>query len=98
MNIDDLELTIRSDNGLQKAGITTVEDLVKLDWKQLTSIQNIGKKSVTEICWQCIQLLNGRMLEQRIEWEKMYPSRPDNWSEIREKAKKYDAIADIVGT
>ncbi len=98
MNIEDIELTVRSHCGLQKAGITTVEDLVKLDWKQLTSIKNIGKKSVTEICWHCIQLLNGRLKEQRIDWDKRWPSRPDNWKELREKAVKYDEIVNIVDT
>jgi DNA-directed RNA polymerase alpha subunit len=98
MNIEDLELTIRSHNGLTAAGITTVEQLVGLDWKQLNNIKNVGQKSISEICWNCIQVLNGRVTERRLDFEKRWPPRPHNWEELREKAKKYDAIAGIVGT
>lgn len=98
MNIIELEITTRSYKALKAAGITTVEQLVRLDWEQLNSIENIGQKSITEICWQCIQLLSGQMTEQRIEWEKRWPSIPANWEELIEKADKYDKIARIVGT
>lgn len=93
MNIEDLELTFRSHKGLAAAGITTVDQLVKLDWQQLQSIKNLGKKSVAEICWTCIQLLNGRMLERQIEWDKEFPKLPKN---AFEKIRKYDAIAKII--
>ena len=99
MNIDDLELTVRSQNALRNAGITTVEQLVTLNWKELNEIKNAGDKSVTEICWQCIQLLNGRMTAQRLEWERRWPpKKPGNWLELQEKARKFDEIAALVNT
>ena len=96
MNIEDLELTIRSHNGLMKAGITTIEQLVNLDWKQINNIKNIGQKSVSEICWQCIQLLNGQLMKQRLKYDTQWPPRPADWEDLREKSKKYDEIASIV--
>ena len=96
MNIDDLELTIRSSNALKNAGITTVEQLVNLDFSELSAIKNAGEKSITEICWACMQLLNGKILERAMEWDAKYPPRPNNWHENAEKAKRYDKIAAIV--
>jgi DNA-directed RNA polymerase alpha subunit len=96
MNIDDLELTIRSNNALRASGIDTVEKLIALDWEQINSLKNAGAKSVSEICWSCIQLLSGRMTEKRIEWDKKWPPRPTNWEELYEKANKYDKIMAII--
>ena len=87
---------MRSYNGLTSAGITTVEQLINLDWKQLNSINNLGKKSVSEICWECVQLLNGKMIERIMEYEKLRPSKPENWRELQVKANKYDAISEII--
>ena len=96
MNIEELYLTMRPENALHEAGITTVEQLINLDWKELNSIKNIGKKSVSEICWECVQLLNGKMIERIMEYEKLRPSKPVNWQEMREKANKFDAISEII--
>ena len=96
MNIDDLELTIRSSNALKNAGVTTVEQLVRLDFQALSAIKNAGEKSIAEICWACVQLLNGRLLERAMEWNAKYPPRPNNWREIADKAARYDKIAALV--
>lgn len=64
MDIAELELTVRSYNALKKAGITTVERLIELDWEDLNEITNIGEKSAAEICWECIKLLKGEMFKQ----------------------------------
>ena len=96
MNINDLELTIRSSNALKNAGITTVEQLVRLDFQALSAIRNAGEKSIAEICWACVQLLNGRFLERAMEWDAKYPPRPNNWREIADKAERYDKIAALV--
>jgi DNA-directed RNA polymerase alpha subunit len=96
MNLEDLELTIRSHGGLTKAGVTTVEQLITLEWSQLSKIKNIGSKSLSEISWECVQLLNGKMTERRLQWEKNWPAYNNN-KETHEKAKKYDAIKKITG-
>ena len=64
MNINELELTIRASNILNDAGIKTVEQLVSLDWGELNSIKGCGDKSVSEIAWNCVMVLNGRFAEQ----------------------------------
>ncbi len=47
--IDTLELSPRSLNGLRKAGIVNVHDLISKTTKQIWSIKNLGSKSVNEI-------------------------------------------------
>lgn len=96
MNLENLELTIRSDNWLRAAGVDSVEKLLALTWKDLNSIKNLGQKSVCEIVWATLQVLNGEALKQAEEWERKYPSRPTNWSELNEKARKFDEIVAIV--
>lgn len=92
MDINDLELTVRSDNGLRSVGVTTVEQLLNLSWEQLNAIPNIGHKSISMIAWSCIELLSGRLMERKIEWEnKWYPQR-DNWEEVTKKAETLDSI------
>lgn len=48
-NIDDLELTVRSQNCLKNFGITTVWALIQMNHADLLKIDNFGKKSLTEI-------------------------------------------------
>ena len=99
MQIHELELTQRSLNGLKAAGITKVEQLVELDWQQLAEIKNIGTKSLSEICWTCIQLLNGQMTEQRLDWEKQWPDSTltiEKFNERYRKSQKYDEIVNLI--
>ncbi|MCC6797731.1 MAG: hypothetical protein IT366_21640 [Candidatus Hydrogenedentes bacterium] len=99
MNIDDLELSIRSHNGLSKAGIDTVEKLANISWEEFNSIQNIGTKSVSEIVWQMLQLFNGDLMRMAEEWNQRFPAKqrpPADFDSLRVKAKKYDKIAAIV--
>lgn len=49
MTIDDLHLTVRSTNGLRRAGIEKVSELVTLTETDLKNINSIGEKSVSEI-------------------------------------------------
>lgn len=49
MTIDDLNLTVRSTNGLRKSGITKVSELIELSESDLRNINSIGEKSVNEI-------------------------------------------------
>ena len=49
MSIDDLDLTVRSYNCLKRAGISTVEELVKKSEDEMSKVRNLGKKSLKEV-------------------------------------------------
>lgn len=48
-NIGELELSVRSYNCLKRAGINTVQDLLKKTPDELANVRNLGKKSIDEI-------------------------------------------------
>mgnify|MGYP002524346644 CR=1 FL=1 len=47
--IGTLNLSVRSENGLRRAGINTIGDLEKMTTKELLGIRNLGKRSYDEI-------------------------------------------------
>ena len=49
MNIEYMDLSVRSYNVIKRAGINTVNDIVEMTYTELQQIKNIGKKSVEEI-------------------------------------------------
>jgi DNA-directed RNA polymerase subunit alpha len=49
MNVDELELSVRSHNCLRNANIKTIGDLVRLDESELLKFRNFGRKSLQEI-------------------------------------------------
>ncbi len=49
MTIEELNLSVRSQNGLEKAGIETVGQLIDRPFSALKTIDNLGDKSVSEI-------------------------------------------------
>ncbi|MGC0370551.1 DNA-directed RNA polymerase alpha subunit [Microbacterium sp. SLBN-111] len=49
MPIEDLDLSVRSYNGLKREGINTVSELVALSKTHLMNIRNFGQKSVDEV-------------------------------------------------
>lgn len=49
MSIEELNLSVRSQNGLEKAGIATVGELINRPFSGLKQIENLGDKSVSEI-------------------------------------------------
>ncbi len=49
MNVDELELSVRSHNCLKNANIKTIADLVRLDESELLKFRNFGRKSLQEI-------------------------------------------------
>ena len=49
VGIDALELSVRSYNGLKRAGINTIEQLCRIDDKKLASIRNLDAHCVDEI-------------------------------------------------
>ena len=49
MNIDELELSIRSYNCLKRANINTVEELISHTQEDMMKVRNLGRKSLEEI-------------------------------------------------
>tara|TARA_S200000501_G_C20826930_1_gene745363 strand:- start:193 stop:1167 length:975 start_codon:yes stop_codon:yes gene_type:complete len=48
-SIDEMELSVRSHNCLQAAGINLIADLVSKDESQMLKFKNFGRKSLTEL-------------------------------------------------
>jgi DNA-directed RNA polymerase subunit alpha len=49
MNVDELELSVRSHNCLRAANIRTIADLVRRDEPELLKFRNFGRKSLAEL-------------------------------------------------
>ena len=49
MNIDELELSVRSYNCLKRAGINTVEELCSKTPEDMMKVRNLGRKSLDEV-------------------------------------------------
>ena len=49
MNIDELELSVRSYNCLKRAGINTVAELINRTPDDMMKVRNLGRKSLEEV-------------------------------------------------
>jgi len=49
MSIEELELSVRASNGLKRASINTVGDLIQKTREEMSKIRNLGQKSLEEI-------------------------------------------------
>lgn len=49
MSIEDMDLSVRSNNCLRRAGIMTIDDLVKKSKDDMLKVKNLGSKSLDEI-------------------------------------------------
>ncbi len=49
LNIDELELSVRSFNCLKRAGINTVEELINKTPDDMMKVRNLGRKSLDEV-------------------------------------------------
>ena len=49
MNIEELDLSVRSYNCLKRAGINTVAELVQRNQEDMMKVRNLGKKSLEEV-------------------------------------------------
>jgi len=49
MSIEELDLSVRSFNCLKRAGINTVEELIKNTEEDMMKVRNLGKKSLEEV-------------------------------------------------
>ena len=65
MNIDELELSVRSYNCLKRAGINTVEELCNRTSEDMMKVRNLGRKSLEEVLAKLKEL--GLELNQSVE-------------------------------
>jgi DNA-directed RNA polymerase subunit alpha len=49
MTIEELDLSVRSYNCLKRAGINTVEELIRRSDEEMMKVRNLGKKSLEEV-------------------------------------------------
>lgn len=49
IEIENIDLSIRSYNCLKRAGINTIEDILLLDYNNVVRIRNLGRRSLLEI-------------------------------------------------
>ena len=52
MTIEELDLSVRSFNCLNRAGINTVEDLINKSEEEMMKVRNLGRKSLEEVIWK----------------------------------------------
>ena len=67
MNIDELELSVRSYNCLKRAGINTVAELINRTPEDMMKVRNLGRKSLEEVLAKLKEL--GLSKE---EWRRAY--------------------------
>ena len=65
MNIDELELSVRSYNCLKRAGINTVEELCNKTSEDMMKVRNLGRKSLEEVLAKLKEL--GLQLNSSVE-------------------------------
>lgn len=56
MNIEDLELSVRSYNCLKRAGINLVSELVQKSEEDMMKVRNLGRKSLEEVKKKLVEL------------------------------------------
>ena len=49
MTIEELDFSVRSYNCLKRAGINTVDDLIKKSIEDMMKVRNLGRKSLEEV-------------------------------------------------
>lgn len=56
MTIEELDLSVRSYNCLKRAGINTVEELIRRSEDEMMKVRNLGKKSLEEVQHKLVEL------------------------------------------
>ena len=59
ITIDELDLSVRSYNCLKRAGINTVEELIKKNEEEMMKVRNLGRKSLEEVQQKLAALVLG---------------------------------------
>ncbi len=49
MNLEDMDLSVRSYNCLKRAGINTLEDIIQCTMEDMAKVRNLGRKSLEEV-------------------------------------------------
>lgn len=49
ITIEELDLSVRSYNCLKRAGINTIEELIKKNEEEMMKVRNLGRKSLEEV-------------------------------------------------
>ena len=49
ITIEELDLSVRSYNCLKRAGINTVDELIKRNEEEMMKVRNLGRKSLEEV-------------------------------------------------
>ena len=49
MTLEELDLSVRSFNCLKRAGVITVEDMIKMTEEDMMKVRNLGRKSLEEV-------------------------------------------------
>lgn len=62
-SIEDMDLSVRSYNCLKRAGINTIEDLIKRTEDDMLKVKNLGRKSLEEVIYKLAQ--EGLSLKKR---------------------------------
>ena len=76
MNIDELELSVRSFNCLKRAGINTVEELCNRTSEDMMKVRNLGRKSLEEVLGKAERAWSLSQSERRPAVRKARPSEP----------------------
>jgi DNA-directed RNA polymerase alpha subunit len=98
MNIEELELTIRSNTWLRAHGINSIDQLRAITFSEMQSIPKIGQMSVMDITWSMLRLLNGEIAGELERCQKLIESRHElhRFKEFKEKARKLDRIKSLI--
>lgn len=71
MKLQELDITVRTANVLDKAGFDSVEQLLKMDGRDLHKfLQTLGKAALSDLLGSFISLHRGRLLVQAYDVER----------------------------
>jgi len=99
MTVNELILSVRAANVLEKLGIKTVEELVAFDWNEFARTSNCGKLTVVEIARAVVSVASGGALREAKEWDKKYGTHEFPWARLHDaerKARLWDKVVEIV--
>jgi len=99
MEIEEIELSVRAANVINKLGIKTVAQWAEFDWMAFAKQPNCGKLTIAELAAKAMELASGKMLKRAKEWDKKHPPRQFDWArwhDAERKARLWDKVVEIV--
>ena len=91
MHINELELSVRAHHALKNAGIETVEQLAKFDWRKFAEQNGAGVKTIAELAAHAVRLASGEILREAKKWDET----AWEWKKCRNDRAKLAKIAAI---